>query len=110
MSRCADLMCNRLAGLYGERRHLTVRESRADEREPGGAGSFWATGAPMQAERYVVVDAETDEYLGGFGLITGGETREEAVFWAERWASKNGGHFLRPEGWESVVGALPESR
>lgn len=35
-------------------------------------------------------------------------SKAEAVFWAERWASKIGGHFIRPDGWEKVVGNLPD--
>ena len=101
--------CTRLENLYDyEVRHLTIRESTADEREPGGVGAFWATGKPMTAKQYVIVDDENN-YLGGFGLVDGGDTREEAVFWAERWASKNGGHFVRPDGWEHVVGALADT-
>lgn len=89
-------------------RHLTIREATPDERKPGGLGTFWATDKPMRAQKYVVVDVETDDYLGAFGMVDGGSTRSEAVFWAERWASKNDGHFLRPQGWENVEGALPE--
>lgn len=100
--------CRRVEVLYGYNvRHLTARESTPDERMPGGVG-FWLTGAPMAASRYVVVDVETGAYLGGFGMADGGDTREEAVYWADRWASKNGGHFLRPEGWEGIVGDLPD--
>lgn len=88
--------------------HITVRESTEAEREH--AGYFPYNRAPMTAQRYVVCRYEDPtKLLGVFGMIDGGETREEAVFWAERMASKNGFHFLRPAGWEDVVGALPET-
>ena len=103
--------CHHLEEVYGyEILHLTVRESTPEERKPGGVGNFWLTDKPMRAKKYVVVDAETGDYLGAFGLTGGGATRKEAVFWAERWASKNGGHFIRPDGWENVVGALPAAK
>lgn len=90
-------------------RHLTVRAATLEERRRGGVGSFWATGKPMRAPRYVVVDAnDPTQYLGAFGMVDGGDTRAEAVFWAERWASKNDGHFIRPDGWAKVEGALPD--
>ena len=99
--------CRRIEEVYGYPvRHLTVRESLPEERKLGGVGTFWATGKPMRALKYVVVDEE-DRYLGAFGMVDGGKNRAEAVFWAERWASKNGGHFIRPKGWEKVVGKLP---
>ena len=102
--------CARIEDVYGYTvRHLTVRESTPEEREPGGVGTFWLTGKALAAARYVVV-SDDGEYLGGFGGVDGGDTREEAVFWADRWASKNGGHFIRPDGWAEVVGNLPEEK
>jgi hypothetical protein len=99
--------CTRVEDVYGHTvRHLTIRAATPEERKH--VGDFWATGKPMKAKKYIVVDTETGSYLGAFGMVDGGNTRAEAVFWAERWASKNGGHFLRPDGWEKVVGALPE--
>jgi hypothetical protein len=107
MTVCTDPLCARLSEVYGERTHLTIRDSTEAEREH--IADFWATGNPMRAQRYLIVEADNPEsWLGAFGLVDGGDTREEAVFWAERWADKNGGHFLRPDGWEDVVGALPE--
>jgi hypothetical protein len=44
-------------------------------------------------------------WVGAFGVPYTADTREEAVFWAERWASKNGGEFERPPGWEGIAGA-----
>lgn len=58
--------------------------------------------------RYVVCFPERNGDFALFGQIQGGETREEAVFWAERAASKNDFEFLRPYGWDEVVGSLPE--
>lgn len=57
--------------------------------------------------RYVVCNPTAGQDWTVFGMVQGGDTREEAVFWAERLASKNGLCFERPEGWENVVGALP---
>jgi hypothetical protein len=88
--------------------HITIRLATPAERAPGGLGKFWATGKPMRARRYIVVDAdEPAVWVGAFGLADTTNTRAEAVFWAERWASKNDGHFIRPAGFEHVQGALP---
>jgi hypothetical protein len=57
--------------------------------------------------RHVVCFPDRGTDLAVFGQVEGGETREEAVFWAERAASKNGFDFQRPEGWQNVVGRLP---
>ena len=106
MSCTTPEYCTSVEKVYGYTvRHLTIRKATAEERRY--VGNFWGTGQTMHAKKYVVVDADTDDYLGAFGMVAGGDTRAEAVFWAERWASKNGGHFLRPEGWDAVVGALP---
>lgn len=97
---------------WGPESHVTLRESTEQERTEGFGPHPLAEGdrRPNRvADRYVLVDADDSERLWFvFGLPQGGNTREEAVFWAERFASKNGAHFLRPEGWEQVVGALPE--
>jgi hypothetical protein len=66
--------------------------------------------ARYQRPRYVVCNPESGNDWTVFGLIQGGNTREEAVFWAERLASKNGLTFERPKGWEDVVGALEKDR
>jgi hypothetical protein len=55
-----------------------------------------------------VYNPVTDSQWAVFGQPQGGETREEAVFWAERLASKNGLRFERPEGWENIVGRLEQ--
>ena len=92
---------------WGMEPHITVRESTAAERVE--CGKIWATGATMRAKDYVICRyTEPTQLLGAFGLVDGADTREEIVFWAERMASKNGFHFIRPEGWEDVVGELPE--
>src|SRR5574338_95278 len=88
---------------------LTIREStereRAERWPPPFGGSM-----PSDVPKYVVValahEHEHNWICSVFGLPQGGETREEAVFWAERFASKNGYRFVPPEGWEDVVGAL----
>lgn len=43
-----------------------------------------------------------------FGLPQGGVDKAEALFWAERAASRNGFQFTRPPGWEDIEAALPE--
>lgn len=57
--------------------------------------------------RFVAYDPLTCLDYIVFGSVQGGDTREEAVFWAERLASKNGLNFERPEGWGDVEGELP---
>lgn len=74
---------------------VVIREPSAEERKK------------FERPRYVVCNPESGNDFTVFGLIQGGETREEAVFWAERLASKNGLTFERPDGWDDVVGALP---
>ena len=84
--------------------HVTVRERQPyDQPVP-----FWATGHLQKIPRYVVVDADDPgHYLGGFGMVDGGPSKKIAVFWAERFASKNGYTFIRPKGWEKIEGELP---
>lgn len=83
--------------------HVTVRARRTGE----PAVPFWGTGNLQPIPRWVVVDADTDRYLGGFGMIDGGKTRGEALYWALRFASKNGYTFIRPDGWERVEPVEP---
>lgn len=61
----------------------------------------------LRVQKYVVVNPATDSIYTVFGLPQGGDTRAEAVFWAERLASKNDLRFERPIGWENVEGKLP---
>lgn len=88
---------------YGK---VTIRESTAEERK-----------IPIRSHpkvqhfpKYILVDPDKNQGKGGyffvFGIPQGGKSKAEAVFWAERLASKNGFKFVRPEGWERVVGAL----
>jgi hypothetical protein len=58
--------------------------------------------------RYCVCNPASGHVYTVFGFVQGGDTREEAVFWAERLASRNGLAFERPAGWENVVGKLPD--
>ncbi len=59
--------------------------------------------------KYVVINSEVPEHIYTvFGLIQGGATEEEAVFWAQRLASKNGLVYAPPAGWEFIEGKLPE--
>lgn len=89
-------------GCYG---HVTIRRRRPDEPDV----AFWLGGKPQRVPVWVVVDADDpDRYLGGFGMVDGGRSKAEAVFWAERFASKNGYGFIRPPGFEKVLGKLPD--
>lgn len=85
---------------------VAVRRSTPEERRakfpPIAAG-----GPRIRVPKYVLVNPETDAVWTVFGLPQGGDTRAETVFWAERLASKNDLVFVRPPGWESVVGDLP---
>jgi hypothetical protein len=74
---------------------IAIREASEEDREK------------YERPRYVVCNPQSGNDWTVFGHIQGGDTREEAVFWAERLASKNGLHFERPGGWEDVEGALP---
>lgn len=71
------------------------------------AGQY-AAGAEV-VPGYAIVRRDSGQQLAVFGLAQGGATPEEAVFWAERAASKNDLRFVRPPGWGDVVGALPDS-
>ena len=64
--------------------------------------------------RYILVRPDTPTGLGAdtprfyvFGIEQGGPTREEALFWAERWASKQDFKLVLPDGWENVEPKLP---
>jgi hypothetical protein len=84
--------------------HVTIRARRKDEPDV----PFWATGVAQKVPRWVVVDADdSDRYLGGFGMVDGGKSKGEAVFWAERFALKNGYTFIRPAGFEKVRAKEP---
>jgi hypothetical protein len=64
--------------------------------------------------RYVIADVNEPvgkdmKRFSVFGREEGGRTREEALFWAERLASKNGLGLVLPEGWDHVRPKLPSS-
>lgn len=80
----------------------TTEEERCEQFPP------IVTGGPrIPVEKYVVINPDTNSIFTVFGLPQGGEDREEAVFWAQRLASKNDFEYIAPEGWEDVVGRLP---
>lgn len=92
-----------------ERPELTIRKSTAAERRekcppivPGQRR--------IRIPKYVVVAVKNyDKHMficTVFGLPQGGDTRTEAVFWAERFASKNDYRYVAPDGWENVKGEL----
>lgn len=91
---------------------ITIRESTLAERTERFPPLLGAA-PPRQRipiPKWVVVTVEyVDRHMhicSTFGLPQGGDTREEAVFWAERFASKNGYRFVRPDGWDDVEGRL----
>lgn len=85
---------------------VTIRRATADERH-AKFPPIVANGPRVRVPKYLVVNPATDNVYTVFGIPQGGDTRAEAVFWAERLASKNGLDFARPAGWERVEGALP---
>lgn len=88
---------------------VTIRKATAEERRQK-APSVIAGGPRVRIPKYLVVPVGRAGFCASFGLPMGGDTRAEAVFWAERWASKNGYGFARPAGWENVVGKLPTEK
>lgn len=89
----------------GKTPEVTIRKSTADERRRKFS-PIVADGPRVRVPKYVVVNPKTDGIYTVFGLPQGGDVRAEAVFWAERLASKNGFDFLQPAGWENVQGRL----
>lgn len=87
---------------------LTIRLATASEKEQGFP-PLVAGRRRQRVPKYVVV-GENDRICTVFFMPLGGATRAEAIFWAERTASKNGMDFIRPAGWERVEGALPSER
>ena len=89
---------------------LTIRKSTDKERKQKFPPIVLGR-RRIRAPKYVVVAAHrADEHMAicsVFGLPQGGDTRAEAVFWAERLSSKNGYEYVPPEGWETVEGELP---
>ena len=84
---------------------VTIRRSTDEERRAKFPPPFGGT-KPAKVPRYVVVNPITDRIWTVFGLPQGGSTRAEAVFWAERLASKNGLRYVPPVGWGNVIGTL----
>lgn len=87
---------------------LTIRKATADERR-AKFPPIVRDGPDIPVPKYVVVNAASDAICTVFGLPQGGDTRAEAIFWAERAASKNDFDYEPPAGWENVQGALPRS-
>lgn len=86
---------------------VTIRKATADERREKFP-PLVAGGSRCRVPKYVVVNAESNRIYTVFGLPQGGDVRAEAVFWAERLASKNDFRYVSPAGWENVPGALPD--
>jgi hypothetical protein len=93
-----------------DRWQLTIRRSTPEERAEKWPPLIRGK-RRIRIPKYVVVAArhvnEHMQLCSVFGLPLGGDTRSEAVFWAERTASKNGYDYIPPPGWENVEGRLP---
>lgn len=85
---------------------VTIRKATADEKKKGWP-PLLAGRRRQRVPKYLLVNPESDGIYTVFGLPQGGETRAEAVFWAERLESKNDVRYVPPAGWENVVGKLP---
>jgi hypothetical protein len=91
-------------------RSITIRKSTPQERKDKWP-PIVMDGRRIPVPKYVVCMWDDDErVVSVFGLPQGGDTREEAVFWAERCASKNGFDYVPPHGWEDIDGKLPSER
>lgn len=88
---------------------LTIRKSTDAERKEKFPPLFRGR-RRIRVPKYVVVAvARHDRHMhicSVFGLPQGGDTRAEAVFWAERFASKNDYVYVPPKGWENIEGVL----
>jgi len=86
---------------------ITIRKSTPQEQvervEPIVVG-----GPRPEVPTYVVVSVETDRLCLVFGLPQGGESRGEALYWAERMVSKNGFDLVLPSGWKNVKAKAPK--
>ncbi len=83
---------------------VTIRKATDDERHKKWPPLI--AGRPrIRIPKYVVVG--DNGIWSVFGLPQGGDTRAEAVFWAERLAGKNDLRFQCPAGWGNVEGRLP---
>lgn len=91
---------------------LTIRESTEAERKEKWPPLIRGN-PPIEIPKYVVTTVENkDKHMficSVFGLPQGASTRTEAVFWAERFASKNGYDYVPPKGWEKIEGKLKEN-
>jgi len=87
---------------------LTIRKSTTEERRAGFPQIVAGNLKRIRVPKYVVVSLANDNIVSVFGLPQGGDTRAEAVFWAERCASKNGFDLELPDGWDKIEGKLPK--
>jgi hypothetical protein len=86
--------------------HVTIRETTDEERSTGWHHPFGSRRSDYG--KYLTINADTGDWVGAFFMPHTADTREEIVYWAERFAGKNGWTFIRPAGWEDVEGALPD--
>lgn len=83
---------------------ITVREATAEERKTGFP-PIVAGGPRCKVPRYVVCNAEQPEdIILVFGMPEGADSKSEAVYWAERTASKSDLRYEAAPGWEDIVG------
>jgi hypothetical protein len=96
--------------LSDDRPQLTIRKATAEERDEKFPPLLRGR-RRIRIPKYVVVTTEhADKHMhicSVFGLPYGGDTRAEALFWAERFASKNDYQMIRPKGWGKVEAKLP---
>jgi hypothetical protein len=89
---------------------LTIRKSTDAERKEKWSPLLRGR-LRIPIPKYVVVTVEHQgkhmHICSVFGLPYGGNTRAEALFWAERFASKNDYRLIRPDGWGKVEAKLP---
>lgn len=103
----SDCPCSSYAVEFQHPYHVTIRLSTAAERK--SVGRHFDGGKNMRARKWIVVEVEDPSVLAfTFGMPNDGKTKAEAVFWAERFASKSGLGYIPPKGWEKIKGDLPE--
>lgn len=110
---CGEVIPNRI---YGHGVHVTIRESTAAEKTSMG----WNPLTPpekrnrstlMRAKKYLLVDFQTPtKWYGAFFMPHTANSKKEIVYWAERFCSKSDATFVRPKGWENIVGELNGER
>lgn len=79
---------------------VTIRETTKEERKQS-----WPQGDKGRMfEKYVLVNTDIPEnYCLSFGILpVTANTKGEMLYWARRYASKNGATLVLPPGWDKV--------